>query len=329
MMTQRGPWIQRRPSRGATFLLRSDCIVPKVSITYPIATYGTIGVVGLWLVTHLLIKAWRAQSKLPGEERYRRAKFASTIAFILAVVAAALFWARLLQHKGTFFGLLGAGLAVALREPLLALAGRIAIFAGHMYNVGDRIEISKMSGDVIDVGLFYTRMMEVGNWIHADQATGRILQFSNSIIFANPIFNYTQNFNYLWDEIMLPVKYASDLDSAKELMLRAADEYTETFLHGAEEELEKLGNSFVVPKFDLKPAVFTDVTDNYVRLNLRYIVDPRKRRIAKSFLWDRILPEVRANEGIQLGSSTMDLSVKMERDADEVEKKDHGPRLAA
>lgn len=304
-------------------------IVPSVSITYPIATYGSIAVAIAWLALHLGVRAWRVRSKLPAEERYRRSKFASTVAFVVAIIAVALLWARLLQHKGTFFGLLGAGLAVALREPLLALAGRVAIFAGHMYNVGDRIEISKMSGDVIDVGLFYTRLMEVGNWIHADQATGRILQFSNSIIFVNPVFNYTQNFNYLWDEITLPVTYASDIGAAKQLMLSAADEYTNAFLHTAEEALERLQSSFIVPKVELKPAVFTEVTDNYVKLNLRYIVDPRKRRVAKSFLWDHILPQVRANKDIQMGSSTMDLSVKVDREPQEFEDKHHSGLRAA
>src|SRR5438045_439235 len=94
-----------------------------------------------------------------------------------------------LAAEGTFLGLLGAGLAIALREPLLSVAGRVAIFAGKMYSVGDRIQLETMSGDVIDVGFFYTRMMEIGNWIGGDQVSGRIVQLPNSKIFGNPIFN--------------------------------------------------------------------------------------------------------------------------------------------
>jgi small-conductance mechanosensitive channel len=294
-----------------------------VAITYPVATYGTIAVAVIWFVVHLGLRAWMRSSKLNGPERYRRGKFASTIVFLAAVVSVGFLWARLLQHKGTFFGLIGAGIAIALREPLLALAGRLAIFAAHMYTVGDRIEINQMTGDVIDVGLFYTRLMEVGNWIHADQATGRITQFSNSIIFANSIFNYTQNFNYIWDEIMLAVTYDSDIEEAKNVLLRAADEYTRQFLDKAQEQLERMRHSFLVPAVELKPSVFMEVTDNYFKLNLRYIVDPRKRRAAKDFLWHHILPAVQSNSDLQMGSSTMDLTVHGEDGSPQRATEDH------
>jgi small-conductance mechanosensitive channel len=81
----------------------------------------------------------------------------------------------------------------------LRYASRVAIFAGKMYSVGDRVQLETMSGDLIDVGFFYTRMMEIGNWIGGDQASGRIVQLPNSKVFGNQIFNYTQNFDYIWD----------------------------------------------------------------------------------------------------------------------------------
>ena len=79
------------------------------------------------------------------------------------MAAVAILWAHTLQNKGTFLGLIGAGMAVALKEPLLSIAGRLAIFSGHMYTAGDRIELQEMKGDVIDVGFFYTRMLEIGS----------------------------------------------------------------------------------------------------------------------------------------------------------------------
>ena len=128
---------------------------------------------------------------------------------VLGAVAIVGLWSKALPHTSTFLGLIGAGLAIALREPLLSIAGRLAVFAGHMYSVGDRIEINKMSGDVIDIGFFYTRMMEIGNWVKGDQYSGRIIQFANAQIFGTAVFNYTQNFSYIWDEIKLPITYAS------------------------------------------------------------------------------------------------------------------------
>jgi len=283
---------------------------------HPISIYGTAGVLVLAYLIHAVggrIVAARADNY---EEGYRRRKFLTTVVAVLAVLTITVLWARLFQQKGTVLGLLGAGLAVALREPLLSIAGRIAIFAGHMYSVGDRIEINKISGDVVDVGFFYTRMMEIGNWVQADQATGRIVQFSNSIVFANHVYNYTQNFSYLWDELHLMITYASDMAAASKILKEAGESYSHEFLHHAQEDLERLQHTFLVPKVDLKPAVFAKVTDNWVELSLRYIVDPKKRRLAATFLWQQILPAVQASPNIELASTTMEITIHTDEPSD-------------
>jgi small-conductance mechanosensitive channel len=269
---------------------------------------GTVGAFILaWLVA-LAGKAWTRGTE-DRRERYRRQKLANTFAIIIVLVSVVLVWSRVLQHTSTFLGLIGAGLAVALREPLLSIAGRIAIFVGHMYSVGDRIQIEKMSGDVIDVGTFYTRMMEIGNWVGGDQPSGRIVQFSNSSIFGTPVYNYTQNFSYIWDEIKIPVTYASNVESMKKLMLDAGQAYTGEFLQKAESDLERMQRFFLVPDIDLKPAVFLKVTDNWVELTLRYIVDPKKRRAASTYLYGKVFENLQQYDDIQIASSTMDITV--------------------
>lgn len=279
------------------------------NFAHPISVYGTIGVLILGYLIHLVGGKILARTGGRVEEGYRRRKLLTTIVAAVTVVIIALLWARLLQQKGTVIGLLGAGLAVALREPLLSIAGRIAIFTGHMYSVGDRIEISKISGDVVDVGFFYTRMMEIGNWVQGDQASGRIVQFSNSIVFGNHVYNYTQNFSYLWDEIHLMVTYASNVKEARDILIRTGESYTKEFLHTAEEELEQMQHFFLVPKFDLKPNVYVKVTDNWIEMSLRYIVDPKKRRNAATYMWERILPAVQARDDIEMASTSMNVAI--------------------
>ncbi|MFL6299064.1 MAG: mechanosensitive ion channel family protein [Terriglobales bacterium] len=278
-------------------------------LRYPVATIGTAAaIVAAFLVYFIGVQIINRRELHPPDQ-YRLRKTLMTLDVIFVVLAIALLWARLLQHTGTFLGLIGAGVAVALRDPLLSIAGRIAIFAGHMYTVGDRIEISKMSGDVIDVGFFYTRLLEIGNWIGGDQATGRVVQFSNNVVFGNPVFNYTQNFSYIWDEVKLPIKYSSNVQAATEIMMRAASEYTKKFLHKAEADLEQMQKSFLVPKVELKPAVFLKVTDNWVELAMRYIVDPKKRRAAGSFIYTKIFDAIEGRQDIQIASSTMEVTV--------------------
>lgn len=243
-------------------------------------------------------------------ERYAGRKLLSTSLIAVTVAVLILLWSSRLPHPGTFLGLLGAGLAVALKDPLLSIVGRMSIFSGGMYTVGDRVEIEGMKGDVIDVGLFYTRLMEIGNWIEADMATGRTVQFSNAKVFAATIFNYTSHFKYIWDEIRLPITYASNVKAANEILLKAGSEYTKEFLAGAEEELEQMGREFLVPLFQLEPNVYMKVTSKWVECSLRYIVDAKKRREATNFIFRSVFEQLRLRQDIQIASQTMDISLR-------------------
>ena len=219
-------------------------------------------------------------------------------------------WAVPLKNTGVFLGLVGAGVAVALKEPLLSVFGRVAIFAGNMYTVGDRIEISQMKGDVIDVSFMYTRLMEIGNWIEGDMATGRTVQFANSKVFGDAILNYTSHFEYIWDGIHLPITYASNLKAANEILLMVGGDYTREFLAGAEKELELMGRDFLVPRFQLDPMVYVKVTSNWVECSLRYIVNAKQRRAATNFIFRSVFERIQARSDIQIASQTMDLSVR-------------------
>jgi small-conductance mechanosensitive channel len=268
------------------------------------------------------------------QKRYRWHKLLSTLLSVAAVVVIGSLWASRLEHAGTFAGLIGAGVAVALRDPLLSIAARIAIFVGHIYNVGDRVEINKMAGDVIDIGFFYTRLMEVGNWISADQASGRIVQFSNSMIFGNAVFNYTQNFGYIWDELELPVTYDSNIQAASAILLEVGGNYTDEFLKGAQTELRRMQRYFLVPSFEVKPAVYIAITSNWISLKMRYVVDPRQRRDAQNFIWGEVFARIQGRKDVAIGSSTMDLTVhgaKPRSSSDEQpgDKPDLPPQVAA
>jgi len=276
---------------------------------YPVATIGTAAaIVGAFLIDRIGVMLIRRAGG-SSQQRYIRRTNLGLLITMAVIVVLVILWGRLLQNKGTFFGLLGAGLAFALREPLLSIAGRLSIWAGHLYRVGDRIEFQNMAGDVIGIGIFYTRMLEIGNWIKGDQATGRIVQFPNASVYQHPVYNYTQNFSYIWDELMLPVTYASDVAAASEILVKTGDEYTRDFLGPAAAEIERLRASFLLPDLNLKPTVYTRVTSNYVELTMRYLVDPRQRRPVNSWLFERIFERVSANPQIAISSETYDLTV--------------------
>ncbi len=279
------------------------------AIPYPVAILGTvIAIVVAWVANRV---GNGIINKISGEpqDRYARRQVLSTIVVVAAILLIAVLWARLLQHTGTFLGILGAGLAIALREPLLSVAGRIAIFAGNMFAVGDRIEMNQMSGDVIDIGFFYTRIMEIGNWIGGDQYTGRIIQIANAQIFGTAVFNYTRNFAYIWDEIKLPITYESNFHEASSLMKSAGEQYTQDFLAGAEQSIRQMQRYFLVAEFELKPQVYLSFDSNYITLTMRYLVEPKKRRAARNFLFSRVLESVSKRNDISFGSNTFSVSV--------------------
>jgi small-conductance mechanosensitive channel len=241
---------------------------------------------------------------------YRDRKLLSTIITVGGALVIALVWGRLVPHHGTFFGLVGAGLAVALREPLLSVAGRIAIFAGRIYDAGDRVQIGDNSGDIIDIGFFYTRMLEIGNWIGGDQYSGRILQFPNAQIFGAGVFNYTRDFQYIWDEVQLNITYTSNIDAATKIMTDAGNNYTQEFLSGAQQQLHRMQQYFLVPDFEVKPQVYLKVTTNWVGLTMRYVVDPKKRRSAVTYLYRNIFEAIQKRDDIEIGTDTMEITYK-------------------
>jgi len=280
-------------------------------LPFPIAILGTVTAIVAYFVAGYIGKKIIESQNKDHRERYRKRQVLNTVTLVLALLVIVILWARLLEHAATFLGLVGAGLAIALKEPLLAIAGRIAILGGRWYSVGDRIEVDKVKGDVIDIGFFYTRMMELGNWIGGDQASGRIVQFSNSKLFGDTVvYNYTRNFKYIWDEVMLPITYASNVQAATDILLRAGETYSKEFLQGAEADLEAMKDYFLVPNFELKPQVYVQVTSNWVQLTMRYVVDPKKRRRANSFIFTNVFEEVRRRGDITIASQTMDVAVR-------------------
>jgi small-conductance mechanosensitive channel len=178
-----------------------------------------------------------------------------------------------------------------------------------MYNAGDRIELQNMSGDVIDIGFFYTRMLEIGSWIGGDQYSGRILLNPNSMIFGTPIMNNTLHLSLIWDEVNLPITYRSDMEAAIGILTGVGDEYTREFLKEAQRDVEQMRKQFLVPKLDLKPEVYVKVTSNWLQLNMRYLVDPKQRRAASSYIYKEVFRRLSQAKNIQIASETMDLTV--------------------
>ena len=198
-------------------------------------------------------------------------------------------WLYGISNLATFLGLLSAGLAIALREPIVNLAGWFFILLRRPFVLGDRIELKGAKGDVIDIRPFSFTLMEIGNWVQAEQSTGRIIHIPNAAIFSQAITNYTQGFEYLWEEIPVLITFESNWEKAKQLLMTILEANTLNFPPEAERQMRATAAEYYIKIGTLSPTVYTSVEDSGVLLTMRYITPTRQRRDQQQRIWEAVL----------------------------------------
>ena len=153
-----------------------------------------------------------------------------------------------------------------------------------------------------------TTLMEVGEWVSADLYTGRIVRVANSFVFKEPVFNYSGDFPFLWDEITLPVRYGSDWTLARSMLKRVVDEILVEYSEKVKESWLTMVREYRVEEANIEPMITLRATDNWIEFTVRYVVDYRKRRFTKDYLFTRILEEIDKSENkIRLASATFEI----------------------
>lgn len=260
-------------------------------------------IVLLWLIRHLAFRiVFKNVSDL--KERYLWKNAIKNTYYVLLIVLLSATWIDKIGSLATFLGLLTAGLAIALQDPIVNLAGWLFILVRKPFEVGDRIEIGGISGDVIDVRFFQFTLNEVGNWVDADQSTGRIVHIPNGKVFKEPQANYTQGFSHIWHEIGVMVTFESDWKKAKEILQAVVVEHAEQMTISAQKKLIEASKKFMIFYTSLTPIVYTSVKDSGVMLTMRYLVDPRKRRTVENAIWEHTLNEFAKHSDIDLAYPT-------------------------
>ena len=221
--------------------------------------------------------------------RYRWQKSSSYTAFGIGLILVVSIWAGAIQSFGTFLGLVSAGLAIALKDLVVNLAGWGFILWRRPFQLGDRIQIGNHTGDVIDLRIFQFTLMEIGNWVDADQSTGRIIHIPNGMVLSEVLANYTRGFQYIWNEIPVVVTFESDWRKAKAALAEIVDRHAMHLTEAAQRQVKESSRRFMIFYSKLTPIVYTNVVDIGVELTLRYLCDPRKRRGTTEAIWEDIL----------------------------------------
>jgi len=217
----------------------------------------------------------------------------------------------------TIAGLLSAGLAVALQRVVTAIAAYFVILRGKVFHIGDRIAMSGVRGDVIDLGFVRTTIMEMGQppgeqgdepsvWVESRQYTGRIVTVTNDKIFEAPVYNYSGEFPYLWDEMHVPIQYTADRKRAEQILLETVRRHTVKAEEVAKKDLEELRRRYFVDPVNLDPRVYLRMTDNWIELTVRFVARTRGIRELKDKMSREILDAFEA-AGIQVASATYEI----------------------
>ncbi|MCH7472603.1 mechanosensitive ion channel [bacterium] len=208
---------------------------------------------------------------------------------VVLFIALAFIWISGMKYLATYVSIVSAGLVIALQDSVANLAGFIFIVWRRPFKVGDRIEIGGIRGDVIDIRAFQFTLVEVGNWVGADQSTGRIVHVPNSLVLKEPTANYTTGFEYIWDEVPVLVTFESNWRAAKDILSAIAKKHCEHFTPEAERQIRRTSERYLIIAGKLSPIVYTTVRDSGVLLTLRYVTHVRERRGTEQTIWEAIL----------------------------------------
>jgi len=266
-----------------------------------------IGIVIIWLVIKMIQKNLITRIK-EDDNRYRAKKLGSFIGFFLTIVLITVVYSNKLGGLTVALGVAGAGIAFSLQEVITSFAGWLAIILGGFYKSGDRVQLGGIKGDVMDIGVLRTTLMETGQWVDGDLYNGRIVLIANSYVFKEPVFNYSGEFPFLWDEIKIPIQYGSNYEKTTQILLKVGTEVAGDLSTKSRAQWQELKSKYRLEEAQTEPMVSLVANDNWVEYTLRYIVNYKKRRATKTALYTKILTEVDATQGeIKFASATFEL----------------------
>ena len=266
----------------------------------------------VWVVIIILFVSFARRmlkKSLPDTSiRYKSQKGVEILGYTLIILLTISYFTGNIKDFTLAIGLLTAGITITLQELILSIAGSFYIFFVKVYKPGDRIELNGIKGDVIDIDSIYTTMMEIGEWVSSDNYSGRIVKISNSFVFKGAIYNYSKDFPFVWDEFNLPIRYGSDIELAKQIVLDIAAETLSEYVNQSLQNWKKVVSKYYIEDAQVIPTLAISMTDNWIQFNLRYIVDYKKRRYTRHLLNEKIGRAILETEGkVILASATFEI----------------------
>ena len=239
------------------------------------------------------------------KKKYNARKATFYVATLLMLLSMSIIWIRNISQLTVVLSVLSAGLVVALQEVILCIAGWFIIVFRKPFDTGDRIEIGGHKGDVIDIGFLQTSLLEIGNWVVEDQSTGRVFHIPNSMVFRHAAFNYTRDFEFIWNEIKVVVTFESDWERAREIILNPAQKEADRIKKEVDRLIRRMATQYLIYYEKLTPIVYVKIVGYGVELSLRYLTEAKKRRSTQDEISRKILDDFAKEHHVNFAYDTL------------------------
>ncbi|HWY23203.1 MAG TPA: mechanosensitive ion channel domain-containing protein [Candidatus Acidoferrum sp.] len=193
----------------------------------------------------------------------------------------------------TILGLAGAGLTVASKDVIMAFFGWFLLMGRNGIRVGDWVEINGVGGEVVEIGLLKTVLLETGNWTDAGHPTGRRVSFVNSFAIEGHYFNFSTSGQWMWDELQLTVPADQDPYAVIDGLQKLVKNDTEANAKKAEQEWQGTTTRYHVQAFSAEPAINVRPSGSGVEVRVRYITRAYERHETRKRLYEAVVAMLR------------------------------------
>ena len=240
--------------------------------------------------------------------RFTLRKIAAIVGVAIILIGFLAIWVHEITILALSAGLVAAGVSFSLQQPITSLVGWLVIIFNRPFYIGDRIHINTVEGDVIDFNVFQVKLMEIGQWTNSNLYTGRILSVPTSWILTHSVYNYTQDFSFVWDRIWVGLLYGEDYEKVSDELGKIAEEFTRETVEEAEASYKSLSRKYFSHVSSFEPVVYLSFNSNWIELNVRYVTDARKRTATRSDISKAMLDYIYEN-GIKIASTSMNVNL--------------------
>jgi len=221
------------------------------------------------IATSIATKGGKRNSEAPFAIKYT-AIFFFGMAFVFI-------WLEGLGSILTALTIVAAALTIVSKELIINFLGSFVIFWRELFSIGDRVQVGDSSGDVIDKGLLYFTLLEVGKTESTGHSTGRLVKIPNALVLTMPVANATRGAGYVWNEIKIAICVTDEWEKGRQLLLKAIDSYYEI----ESIDLARIKQVFERKKIFFKhltPKVYVSASNKGICLTLRYLCGSRMLR---------------------------------------------------